>query len=101
MEAIKYLAWHLLHSCGDSNLHEKLTSFPPDDRKKMVQFIQWGLQNGKRIQTLLTQAHLNQITTILKNGRDEDVKDFHFQLTMYIFNLSMEKLKGKLDDLCQ
>mgnify|MGYP006951159605 CR=1 FL=1 len=101
MEAVKYLAWHLLHSCEDSNLHEKLTSFPPNDRKQIVQLIQWCLQNGKRIQTLLTQAHLNQITSILQHGQEEEVEDFHFHLTMYVFTYGMEKMKGELDKLLE
>lgn len=101
MEAIKYLAWHLLHACEDSDLHEKLTSFPPDDRKQIVHFIKWCLQNGKRIQTLLTQAHLNEITSVLQHGADEEVEDFHFHLTMYICEFGMEMVKGKLDNLLE
>ncbi|MCH5586272.1 hypothetical protein MK805_15120 [Shimazuella sp. AN120528] len=101
MEAIKYLAWHLLHSCEDINLHEKLTSFPPNDRKQIVQLIQWCLQNGKKIQTLLTQAHLNEITAILQYGEDEEVEDFHFHLTMYVFTFGMEMMKVQIDDMLE
>jgi hypothetical protein len=101
LEAVKYLAWHLLHSCEDTNLHEKLTSFSPNDRKQIVQLIQWCLQNGKKIQTLLTQAHLNQITSILKFGEEEEVEEFHFHLTMYVFTFGMEKVKGQLDKLLE
>jgi hypothetical protein len=100
-EAVKYLAWHLLHSCEDTNLHEKLTSFSPNDRKQIVQLIQWCLQNGKKIQTLLTQAHLNQITSILKFGEEEEVEEFHFHLTMYVFTFGLEKMKGQLDELLE
>lgn len=98
MEAVKYLAWHLLHSCED-NLHEKLTSFSPSDRKKIVQLIKWCLQNGKRIQTLLTQTHLNEITSILQNGKDEEVEEFHFHLTMYVFTFGLEKMNVELEQL--
>lgn len=99
MEAIKYLAWHLFYACEDMDLHDKLLSISPSDRKQIVQLIKWCLQNGKRINTVLKQEHLNQITEILQNGSNEEVEEFHFHMTMDVFLLEMEKIQKELDYL--
>ncbi len=99
MEAVKYLAWHLLHACEDQGLHDKLTSVSPSDRKEIAQLIKWCLQNGKRINTILTQEHLNEITAILQNGNDEEIAEFHFNLAVQILSLGVEQVKVELQKL--
>jgi hypothetical protein len=99
VEAIKYLAWHLIHCCDDLYLYEKLTSFQSDDRERIIQAINGCLSHGSPINTVLTKDHLVQITDVLFHGNSAEVTELHFDLTMYVLAFGLKKIRSQLEKL--
>jgi hypothetical protein len=97
LEAIKCLAWHLIHSCEEVSLYEKLATIQTNDRKQIFQLIKWCLRYGSRINSELTQQHLDEISRLLRDEDDDKIEQFQFDLAMYVFGFGMEKLRTRLD----
>ncbi|MCH5585792.1 hypothetical protein MK805_12645 [Shimazuella sp. AN120528] len=99
MEALKYLAWHLIYACDEREIYKKLSSEELDDRKSFVQWVNDCLQNGERIQTVLTQKHLNEISEYLIRTDEHQWRKAYFDFNYHVLIFGNEKLKAKLNAL--
>jgi hypothetical protein len=99
MESLKYLAWHLIYACDERQLYEKLGSAEWSDRKSFIQWVNSCLRHGKPIKSILTQQHLDELSTFLMKAGEQQWKNAYFDFAWYILIFGNEKVRGKLDVL--
>lgn len=99
MEALKYLAWHLIYACDEIELYKKLAFIDLSDRKSFVQWVNRCLRNGKPIKTVLTQKHLDEISDFLTQVDEHQWKEVYYDFVYYALLFGNEKAKAKLDNL--
>lgn len=99
MEALKYLAWHLIYACDEMELYKKLASEEMYDCNNFVQWINHCLRNGKSMQTVLTQKHLDEISRFLTKSDMHQWKEAYCDFAYYALLFGNEKVSAKLDNL--
>jgi hypothetical protein len=99
MESVKYLAWHLIHTCDVVCLYEKLARIETFNRKQVIQWINQCLQHSRQIKTVLTQKHLDEISILLNQGDEGQLWIAYIDFAYYVLIFGNEKVKAKLDAL--
>jgi DNA modification methylase len=99
MEALKYLAWHLIYACDELELYNKLASEKIYERKIFVQWINQCLQQCKPIKSVLTKSHLDEISNFLIQADEQQWKKACSDFIWYVLIFGIEKVGDKWKEL--